>query len=205
MNQDRPALKQHRPSLPPLEDRAQEHLRYIRDMMARSGAFTGVPGWGLLAMGATAVLTAFVAAGADGPETWFWIWMGEAVLAGAVGTLALFHKARRCQIALGSGPGRKYFLSLLPAFITAALLTYALHRHLMYELLPSVWLLLYGVGTVTGGAFSVRIVPLMGLGFMVLGVAALFLPLGWSNALLGIGFGGLHILFGILIAQRYGG
>jgi len=68
-----------------------------------------------------------------------------------------------------------------------------------------VWLLCYGCAVVTGGALSVPVVPVMGLCFILTGLAALGTPAAWRDAMLAAGFGGLHIVFGLIIARRYGG
>jgi hypothetical protein len=201
---DRPPLKAV--SDPPaLGSRAIENLHFIRETMERASSFTAVPGWGGVAMGASALLAAAVSRFARTPEEWLGIWLAEAFLAAAIGVWSISAKARRTGIPLFAGPARRFLLTLSPPLAAAALVTLALQRAGMMAVLPGIWLLLYGTAVVTGGAFSVRIVPVMGVGFMLLGTIALFCPPAWGTAFLAAGFGGLQIVFGVLIARRYGG
>ncbi len=188
-----------------LEARAADNLRYIRETMERAGAFTAVPGWGGFAIGLTALAATFVAAQQSTAQAWLATWLLEAALAIAIATAAVVHKARAARVRLFSGPGRKFALSFAPPLLVGGLLTAVLYRASFTTVLPGMWLLLYGTAVVTGGAFSVRVVPVMGLCFMFLGVAALFSPAPWENWLMGAGFGGLQIAFGLVIARRYGG
>ncbi|HTR20453.1 MAG TPA: hypothetical protein VMH88_06300 [Gemmatimonadales bacterium] len=188
----------------PLSDRALDNLRYIRATMERAGSFTAVPGWGTVAVGAIALVAATLAARQPTSLEWLVTWLCAAVLGLAVGGWTMVRKARVKHDPILSGPGRRFGLSFLPPLLVGGLLTPALYLAEARSLIPAVWLLLYGTGVITGGAFSVRIVPVMGLGFLALGTAALFLP-AWGNWLLAAGFGGLHLVFGTLIARRYGG
>ena len=187
-----------------LQSHAADNLRFIRQAMESSGSFTSVPGRGGMLMGGTA-LAAAAAAEWLAPARWLEIWLGVALLAFAIGGVAMARKARHQGVRLSRGIGRRFLLSLTPPLAAAALLTAGLARAGMTELVPATWLLLYGTGVVTGGAFSVRLVPAMGACFMLLGVFALFAPAAWSNPILAAGFGGCHLLFGGIIARRYGG
>ena len=196
----------------PMRDRALDNLQFIRSTMERAGSFTAVPGWGMIVLGVTALVATALAGtvpvspvyGAS-QSHWLWVWMFEALLGAGVGVAALLYKAIRTGDAIVHGPGRRFGLSVLPPFIVGALLTYVLWHAKQLALLPAVWLLCYGTGVVTGGAFSMRVVPVMGICFMILGAAALFAPVSVQAWLLAIGFGGLHIVFGLIIARRYGG
>src|SRR5262247_3289125 len=165
----------------PLHDRALDNLQFIRSTMERAASFTSVPGWGMVVLGVTA-LAASVYAGSlpaapvygASQSRWFWVWMFEALLGAGLGVAALLYKAMRAGDAIVNGPGRRFGLSVLPPFIVGALLTVVLWQAKQLPLLPAVWLLCYGTGVVTGGAFSMRIVPVMGICFMLLGALALF-------------------------------
>lgn len=182
-----------------------DDLRFIRDTMERSAAFTAVSGWGHVVLGFTAIGAAALAARQASAFGWLRVWLAEGLLAAAIGLLACTWKANRRGLPLFSGPARKVALGLAPPLVAGAFLTFLLFRAGLEWTLPAAWLLLYGAGIITGGAFSVPIVPVMGVCFMLLGGLAVLSPNAWGNWFLGIGFGGLHIVFGLLIARRHGG
>ena len=194
-------------SQPPLalHDRAMDNLRYIRETMERSQSFTAVSGKGGILMGVVALLAAVVAGRVSTAEAWVSVWMGAAAISLTVALIAITRKGGTAGEGLLAGAGRKFTWNLTPPLLVGALLTVALTQVGAVALLPGVWLLLYGTGVVTGGAFSVRVVPLMGLIFMLFGAVALFLPPGWENLIMAVGFGGLHIVFGIVIWRKHGG
>jgi len=189
----------------PIDARAADHLRYIRETMESAAEFTAVPGWGGVAMGLTAVVAAFAASRQTTPRAWLAVWLIEAFVAVAIAAPAAATKAHRANSALFSGPGRKFLLSFAPPIVVGGLLTIALFLAGAVAALPGVWLLLYGTAIVTGGAFSVRVVPVMGLCLMLIGGAALFAPAIWGDAFMGAGFGVVQIGFGWWIARHYGG
>jgi hypothetical protein len=182
-----------------------DNLSFIRETMERATAFTAVPGWGGVGMGVLALVAAGIAHTRLTRDEWLFTWLGTAVVGLALGSWAMTVKARRAGTQVFSYSGRRFVLSYLPPLAVGALLTAALVRADALWALPGTWLLLYGTGVVTGGAFSVRVVPLMGLCFMALGAVALFAPPSWGTTLMAAGFGGLHIVFGLVIARRYGG
>jgi hypothetical protein len=185
---------------------AAEHLRYIRDAMERASEFTAVPGWGGVAMGFTALAATAVAGAPDGSARWLAAWLVEACIAVAIAVIAMVRKARRSGAPLWSAaPTRRFALAYASPLVAGAALTVVFAARGLQSLLPGCWLLLYGVAAVTGGAFSARIVPIMGACFMALGIVALAAPDGWGPWLMAAGFGGLHIAFGFVIARRYGG
>jgi hypothetical protein len=199
-------LPQRQPQQTPgLQDRAIDNVRFIRETMERATSFTAVSGRGQVAVGITALGAAFIAAHQGSADAWLLCWLVEAVVAFSIAVSTTARKARMCNVAVLTGPGRRFVLGFAPPFVAGALLTVALYRSGLVTLMPAMWLLLFGAGVTTAGAFSAPIVPLMGLAFMGAGTVALALPPAWGTVVMAAGFGGLNIVFGVLIARRHGG
>jgi hypothetical protein len=188
-----------------LGDRAIENLRFIRETMERSTHFTAVPGYGGMLMGVTALATTYIASQQAYSRDWLITWLVEACLAFSIGLLAMWQKSKLAQQSLFSIPAKKFAFGFTPPLGAAMVITLGLWRYEHYEVMAPVWMMLYGVSVVTGGAFSVRIVPVMGWLFILFGSVAFVLPAAYGNYLMGASFGLLHIVFGAMIAKRYGG
>ena len=200
-------LRSRQPDEPPaIHARAIENLRFIRETMERAGAFTAVSGRGMMFVGALALLSALAAPSQqEAPLGWLLLWLATAAVALVVSGIAMLGKARAANSSLLTGPARKLLLSFAPPMAAGVALTVVLYLQGLTPLMPGVWLLLYGTAVVTGGAFSARIVPALGVTLMLLGAVALVSPPAWGDLLMALGFGAAHVGFGALIARRYGG
>ena len=189
----------------PIHEHALSNLRYIREAMERASAFTSIPGWGGVGIGAIAIATAIYAHPFAGTRPWLVAWLACAAVAAVLIAIAMVRKARRANVSFRGAPARRFFVSYFAPIVAGAALTFVLGHNGLYAVLPATWLLLYGASFISSGAYSIPVVPVMGVCFMLLGVAACFVPASAGNALLGAGFGGLHVGFGVVIARRYGG
>jgi hypothetical protein len=186
-------------------DHAADNLQFIRRAMERSSTFSAVPGVGGALMGAIGLVAAAIASRQGSAQQWLAVWLGAAVLAVVVGFVTMRRKAARLGAALIGAPGRRFALSLSAPLVAGGALTVGLWMHEAWALMPPTWLLLYGTGVLTGGAFSVAPMQPLGLAFMALGAAALVTPPSWGDVWLAVGFGALQVGFGIYIARRHGG
>jgi hypothetical protein len=184
---------------------ALDDLRYIRSTMESAGAFTSVPGWTMVGLGFSAVVTAVVAGLQPDRDRWLLTWVLEAVFAAVVAVLAVARKSRRRGLAVTAGPNRRFASSFAPAMVTGAILTFALWSRGVTDLLPGTWLLAFGASVTAGSAASVAPVRVLGVAFVSLGAVAFVLPVAWGDAILAFGFGGLLAAFGVVIARRHGG
>lgn len=200
-----PATKPKHDSPLELHAGAADNLRFIRETMERSTVFTSLPGRGAMAIGATALAAAWLASRQSNDASWLAVWISEACLAVLIAGITTIWKMNRVETPASKRPLWNFTLGLAPPFLAGALLTFAFYRNGAAWAIPGAWLLLYGCGIATGGAFSIRIVPVMGACFMILGGVTLLAPADWHEGLLAVGFGGLHLVFGLIITRRHGG
>jgi len=210
-------LRHHSDDPPALHDRAMQDLSFIRRTMESAAAFTDVPGWGLVGIGLTAIIASALASTRGSAGAWLTVWLSEAVLAATLGGVAIWRKMRRRPRTVGapvvSAAARKFFFGFWPAALAGAALTFAIidmdvvwrAGSTVPHVLPGLWLLLYGVGITTAGAFSVRAIPIMGVGLMTCGLVALLLPAAAGTPMLALGFGAWQLGCGLWIARRHGG
>lgn len=199
----------------PLHETAIDHLSVIRHTMEQSSRFTAVPGKGIVGMGVIATLGTLIASNSSTISYWFNTWFVTAVVAGGLGFLAMVRKAKASDQKLMNLPMKRFLLSFTPSMLAGVVITDFVYRQGQLEWLPGVWLLLYGTAVVSGGTYSIRIVPIMGSIFMAFGTLYFLLPatfdfqndiyLFWMNAWMGLGFGAVHIICGSIIATRHGG
>jgi len=188
-----------------LSDRAAADLRFIRQTMAHAAAFTAVSGTGYLAIGAGALISAWFAGRVSTPAAWLLIWIADALLSIGVGMASTLRKAHRARQPLLTGAFRKFALGFAPVMLVGSVMTGVLWTLRAYDVLPGLWLLCYGAGLIAGGAYSVPVVPLMGVCFLALGIAAAWWAPQIGALAMVAGFGGLHVIFGIVLVRRYGG
>ena len=188
-----------------LSERAVDNLKFIRETMERSTHFTAVPGYGGILMGVTAIVAAYIAHQQPYQRDWLVVWLTEAGLAFAICLLAMWQKSKIAGQSLFSVPAKKFAFGFVAPLVCGVVITLGLWRFEHYEVMAPIWMLLYGAAVVTGGAFSVRVVPVMGWLFIAAGAVQFMLPAAYGNILMAISFGLFHIIFGAIIAKRYGG
>jgi hypothetical protein len=189
----------------PIGSSAAENLRYIRSTIEAAHTFTTVPGKGCIAMG----LAALAAAGLESLPTfaphWLPIWLTAAVVSCTVALFFMESKAREQGLSLRRSVAWRFFLTLAPAFVAGGILTVALMDEVGRDVIAGIWLLLYGVGIAACGVFSIPVVLIAGFAFMGLGTVTLAAPPSWTLAMLALGFGGVHLVLGVVIWKDYGG
>lgn len=193
-------------SVSSIGNRAADDLAYVRQVLDRSENFSAVPGLGGIGMGTVALGAAWFARVQPGIDRWMMVWVGAAVVACAIGAVAVVRKARRRGQPLDSGAAKRFSRGLLPPLLLGLVLTVAAWQATSWTLLVPIWLGCYGVGVLAAGAVSTAsVVPRFGMSLLVCAAIAAALPQPWQDVMMAIGFGVGHLITGEIVRRRYGG
>jgi hypothetical protein len=189
----------------PIESRALGTLAYIRTSIESSSSMD-VPGMAGIVMGIIGVLAAIVVSVPRLAPHWLVIWLFAAPVALLFGGALVARQIARRGHTRYLGPARKFLLCLCPSLLAGAVLTWVLWTTRMTSLIPGMWLLLYGCAVLSASTVTIagiaRLICVMGALFVALGSMTFVLPTTVHTAMLGLGFGVLHIIFGILIGRQ---
>jgi hypothetical protein len=183
-----------------IDTHAAATLRYIRASMESATSFA-VPGSAGIAMGSVGLCAAAFSSAPSMHPYWFPIWLTAALIAAALGGSLLVRPSSLRGQTLAGTPIHRFALCLLPSLFAGAILTAVHWYYGDLRAIPGTWLLLYGCALVSASVSTTRTIGLMGGLFIGLGLLAFVLPESLQILVLGVGFGGLHILFGILIGR----
>jgi hypothetical protein len=178
-----------------LDSHAAATLRYIRESM-ESAASLAVPGSTAIAAGIVGVLATIVSSVPALRPHWLIVWLVAAFVAAAVGGALLLRQPSLGSLMIGGAPIRRFAIGLLPSLFAGAVLTWVLWANAGERMIPGTWLLLYGCGLIAASAATARTIGILGGVFVACGLVALLLPQQWQIPMLGVGFGGLHIVCG---------
>ncbi|MFP6840619.1 MAG: hypothetical protein VB962_13725 [Pseudohongiellaceae bacterium] len=189
-----------------------ENLQFIRKTMERSSTVTSVSGIGVMAMGVIGSIGAYLAPLQTREEAWVYTWLAIAALGCVTGFGSTWYQSRSRAPATRLSALRRFGLALAPPILAACVLTDIFIRTGQFELMPGTWMLLYGAGVITAGALSISLIPVMGSVFMLLGAIGLYFADAWNvpvwqhmasmDFYLAAVFGGIHLLFGAIIAVK---
>jgi hypothetical protein len=181
-------------------EHAEHTLETIRTLMERSQCYEHISGYSGLVAGSV-VLAGCGVLEADwlplGPRGNFALVWGIAfVVALAAHVRLTLARARRRDEPVWSRQARTVYLALLPCFLASLAVTVSLWRVDRLDLLPALWLMLYGCGVLATSFFAPRSILALGASCFAMGAASL--ATGWGHPLLtmGVGFGITHVAFG---------
>jgi hypothetical protein len=188
----------------PIESRALGTLSYIRASIDAAGALA-VPGMAGIVLGSVGTVTAMLVSVPMFRDHWLAAWLIASVIAFVLAGALMAKQAARRGNPLFSGPFRKFVLCLAPSLLGGAALTLVLWQAQLERVIPGMWLLLYGCAVIPASTVTtstnLRLIAAMGAAFIVLGAITFWLPASLHTVALGAGFGGLHLLIGILIGR----
>jgi len=189
---------------------AHENLQVIRDLMERSTRYSTFSGLSGVLAGTASIVGCIVTqaltrpSGAVDHAAFLLTW--SLVIVFAIGADYLWMKRRATRVGkrIVSPLGKQMLVASSPGLGAGLLLTLFFLQHGLIAHIYPVWMLCYGSAVAAVGLFSQREVSRLGAAFLLAGAATLFLPIAYGLPVMGIVFGGFHIVYGVVMSRKDG-
>jgi len=188
-------------------EHAEHTLETIRTLMDRSQRYEHISGYSGLLAGSMTLLGCAILGWNQLPfrphVNFVVVWSVVFAVAFAGHLLLTFGRARQRGEPVWSRQARTVLLAVFPGFATSLALTALLWRLDRPDLLPALWLSLYGCGTLATSFFAPRSIAWLGATCLVVGVISLTASHSHPILTMAAGFGATHLGFGIgvLVAE----
>jgi hypothetical protein len=189
-------------------EHAEHTLETIRTLMDRSQRYEHLSGYSGLLAGFTAILGCAILSlnllPFDPRIDFAVVWSAVFAVAFAGHLVITFGRARQRAEPVWSRQARTVLLAVLPSFGVGLVITILMGRLDRLDLLPSLWLLLYGCGALATSFFAPRSIAWLGTTCLVIGVVSLLVFPGHAIVTMAVGFGATHISLGagVLVIEK---
>jgi len=197
---------------------AAKHLATIRRIMESATRLTVLPGraailGGLLALAGCGVtywqmgsldLAQINTLAASLRHRLICVWAAVAVLGIAMDVLMTVLTARKHGQRAWSRLAQMAAYTVGPGIAAGLFLTVALGMQGQWQMVPGVWMMLYGVALWMASVMSVRAPSVLGLVFFAAGALTIFWLSHVALLMVGLTFGVAHIVYGIYLLARFG-
>ncbi len=198
----------------------QEDLSLIRSMMERSSRFISLSGLSGVFAGLTALIGAvyvyflFEKNGInyfDGDrnifskelvEKLFWTAIVILVVAISCGYFFTVRKSKQKGLKIWDATTKRLLWNFSIPLITGGIFCFGLQYHHLFVFIAPVTLIFYGLALVSASKFTISDVEYLGYLEILLGLISLFF-LGWGLVFWAVGFGLLHIIYGLIMHKKY--
>jgi hypothetical protein len=184
-------------------------IRHAIDRSTRYSTFSALSGFlagaaAFIGSGGCGYYKSFVGARAD-DWNFVYVWAAVFTFAAVQHAALTAFKARRRGEAIWTPIARTAFLALLGPGLAGVLASFIFAFASDFQYLTGLWLTLYGCGLWSVSFFAPRFLRWLGCAFGVLGILAWGLKDSQCvpGLFLGLGFGGLHTIFGFIGLARY--
>lgn len=197
-----------------------EDLSHIRSMMERSSRFISLSGLsgvvaGLAAIiGATYVFFVFQREGIDyfdGDRNIFskdlvkeLVLIGAVILVVAIssGYILTANKSKKKGLKIWDATTKRLLITFAVPLVTGGLFCLVLLYHHLFVFVAPATLIFYGLALVSAERYTLTDIKYLGYCQIILGLLS-FLFLGWGLVAWTIGFGVLHIVYGLIMHKKY--